>query len=154
MPSSKKPLPPPSVDQVDTRHLQELAGYNVRRASLAIMDRFAHHMQQHDLKVASFSVLSLIAHNPGITSRQLCATLAIQPPNLVGIINDLDARGLLQRLPHPTDGRAVGLHLTDDGLDLEARAETTARTLEVEATQRLSTAERKTLIRLLQKIYV
>jgi len=154
MPSPKTHSPPPSVDQVDTRHLQELAGYNVRRASLAIMDRFAVHMQQHDLKVASFSVLSLIAHNPGITSRQLCATLAIQPPNLVGIINALDARGLLQRLPHPTDGRAVGLHLTEAGAELEARAEATARALEVEATQRLSAAERKTLIRLLQKIYL
>ncbi|WP_198968806.1 MarR family winged helix-turn-helix transcriptional regulator [Xylophilus sp. ASV27] len=145
--------PPPSVEQVDTRQLEKLAGYNVRRASLAVMDRFATHMQQHDLKVASYSVLSLIAHNPGITSRQLCATLAIQPPNLVGIINELDARGLLQRLPHPTDGRAVGLHLTKDGAALQARAEATVDAMEDEATQHLSAAERKTLIRLLQKIY-
>ncbi len=144
---------PVAVDTVDTSALERLAGYNIRRASLAIMALFAERMAAFDLKVASFSVLTLIAHNPGITSRQLCAVLAIQPPNLVAIVAALDARGALLRQPHPTDGRAVGLHLTPAGTELAATAGAVAEALEAEATDRLTAAERRTLQRLLQKIY-
>ncbi|MEG1456445.1 MAG: MarR family winged helix-turn-helix transcriptional regulator, partial [Comamonas sp.] len=95
----------------------------------------------------------LIAHNPGITSRQVCASLNILPPNLVSLVGSLDKRGLIVRLPHPLDGRAVGLYLTDAGQALNAQAEQTVTELELEATERLTAAERKTLIRLLQKVY-
>ena len=46
------------------------------------------------------------------------------------------------------------LHLTADGQTLMQRAELTAAELEVEATQRLSAAERTRLMALLQKIYL
>jgi DNA-binding MarR family transcriptional regulator len=101
-----------------------------------------------------FSVLSLITHNPGITSRQLCNALNILPPNLVGMVNALEGRGLIQRSPHPRDRRALGLHLTADGEALMREAEVTASELEVEATGRLTAGERATLIRLLRKVYL
>ena len=68
----------PAVDKVDTSYLESLAGYNARRATLVIAESFLKHMAVYDLRMVDFSVLSLIAHNPGITSRQLCATLNIQ----------------------------------------------------------------------------
>ena len=110
-------------------------------------------MATHDLKMVEFSVLSLVSHNPGITSRQLCAALDVMPPNLVGLIAALERRKLIERRPHPTDRRAVGVHLTPAGAELTAQAERTAAQLEMDATYRLTDAERKTLIQLLQKIY-
>jgi DNA-binding MarR family transcriptional regulator len=98
-------------------------------------------------------VLSLITHNPGITSRQLCTALGILPPNLVGMINAFEKRKIILRKPHPRDGRAVGLHVTPSGQKLMRDAERTALGLEAEVASRLSAAEAKTLIRLLQKIY-
>jgi len=100
-----------------------------------------------------FSVLSLVHHNPGITSRQLCATLGILPPNLVGMLNALEKRELLSRMPHPRDGRAMGLHLTPGGQKLMRDAERTAAALEAEIGARLSPSELQTLIRLLKKVY-
>ncbi len=47
----------------------------------------------------------------------------------------------------------MGLHPTEDGIALMAKAEVTASPLEEEAVSRLTAAERKTLLRLLQKIY-
>ena len=75
--------PPPFVDKVNTRYLETLVGYNARRAALVIIGEFMHRMAVYDLRTVDFSVLSLITHNPGITSRQLCNTLGIQAPNLV-----------------------------------------------------------------------
>lgn len=143
----------PPVETIDTRYLQTLVGYNARRASLVIIELFMARMAPYGLKVVEFSVLSLAAHNPGITSRQLCVALNVLPPNLVGLISALERRGLIERRPHPSDGRAMGVHLTAKGVDLVGQAEQTAFDLEVDATARLTDAERKTLIRLLQKVY-
>ena len=150
----RKAAPAPAAEALDTSYLESLVGYNTRRATLVIVDAFLRNMAVYGLKPVDFSVLSLIAHNPGITSRQLCTALNIQPPNLVGMINQLEKRSLITRRPHPSDGRAMGLHLTPEGRKLSRQAEGTAAELEEAATARLSQAERQTLIKLLKKIYV
>ncbi len=152
--ATRKPVADTAVEQVDTSYLESLMGYNARRATLVIIDQFLRHMAVYGLRPVDFSVLSLIAHNPGITSRQLCTTLNIQPPNLVGMINQLQKRDLITRRAHPHDGRAMGLHLTAEGRKMIRQAEVTAAELEEAATARLSAAERKTLIQLLRKIYI
>ena len=97
-----------TVEQVDTRYLQTLLGYNARRAALTIIEGFLERMAEFDLRPVDFSVMSVIHHNPGVTSRQLCAALNLLPPNLVGLVQSLEARGLIARQPHPTDGREIG----------------------------------------------
>ena len=143
-----------SVDKVDTRYLETLVGYNARRAALRIIEAFIARMAVYDLRPVDFSVMSLIHHNPGITSRQLCATLGILPPNLVGMIGALEKRGLIQRERHRKDGRAMSLYATPEGTALMQQAEHEASALEVDQTGRLTAAERRTLMRLLQKIYL
>jgi DNA-binding MarR family transcriptional regulator len=151
--ASATPATAPRQDRLDTRVLEALVGYNARRAWLAVSQVFAERMAVYGLKQVDFSVLSLIAHNPGATSRQLCATLDILPPNLVSLIATMDSRGLIERRPHPHDGRAIGLHLTASGAELVREAEQTVAQLEMDASERLTTRERETLIRLLQRIY-
>lgn len=142
------------VEQVDTRYLQSLMGYNARRAALSIIELFLERLAPYGLKPVDFSVMSTIGHNPGVTSRQLCAALNLLPPNLVGLIQSLEARGLIERKPHPHDGRAVGLHATSKGQALMVQAEQTATELETEKTAKLTPEERTTLLSLLQKIYL
>jgi DNA-binding MarR family transcriptional regulator len=143
-----------AVDQVDTSYLQTLLGYNARRAALTIIEGFLERMAEFGLRPVDFSVMSVIQHNPGVTSRQLCAALNLLPPNLVGLVQSLEARGLIHRQPHPTDGRAVGLHPTSKGSALMQKAEQAATDLEVARSARLTSAQRKTLLELLQKIYL
>ena len=146
-----KTIPPEAV--IDTRYLETLMGYNARRAALKVIGLFSQRMVDFGLTPVDFSVLSLIGHNPGITSRQLCSALHILPPNLVGKISAMQARELIDRRPHPQDGRAVGLHLSVEGELFMRQAEQAASQLEVEVTSGLSAAEKKTLLRLLQKVY-
>jgi len=143
----------PCVEKVDTGFLESLLGYNARRASLAVIEVFLERMAPYGLRPVDFSVLSLIAHNPGITSRQLCTTLGILPPNLVGMVGALEQRELISRKPHPRDGRAMGLHLTAAGHKLVRDAEKTAAQLEGDVAARLTPTEQRTLLRLLKKIY-
>ncbi len=141
-------------DELDTRYLETLLGYNTRRAALTIISRFMERMAAYGLRPVDFSVLSLIGHNPGITSRQLCSALNILPPNLVGLLKDIEKRQLISRSPHPTDGRAMGLSLTAKGTALMQEAEATALASDLSAAAALSPSEIKTLTRLLQKIYL
>ena len=146
------PHPDPSTG-LDTRYLETLLGYNARRAALAVISVFLQRMAAFGLKPVDFSVLTLIAHNPGVTSRQLCAALDILPPNLVGMIKSLDARGLIVRRPHPTDRRAQGLHLSPAGKRLQREAQATATELEQDVASPLSAAELDTLKSLLRRVY-
>lgn len=155
-PAKAEPTAAPTgkSERLDARMLEALVGYNARRAWLIVSGVFAERMAPYGLKQIDFSVLSLLAHNPGATSRQLCNTLDILPPNLVSLVATLDSRGLIERRPHPHDGRAVGLHLTEAGEKLIREAEQTVTQLEADASARLTARERETLIRLLQKIYL
>lgn len=141
------------TDKIDTRYLETLLGYNTRRATLTIISRFMERMAEFDLRPVDFSVLSLIGHNPGITSRELCSALNILPPNMVGFLKAFEKRDLIERTPHPTDGRAMGLSLTQNGQQLMQKAEVAAIESDSSAAHQLSAAEQRTLMRLLQKIY-
>ena len=139
---------------MDAAFLQSLLGYNARRASLAIIEQFHVDMASFDLRPVDFSVLSLIRHNPGTTSRQVCQALHILPPNMVVFLKSFEKRQLVERAPHPTDGRAMGLTLTESGEALIQAAEKTAMDSGLKATSGLTESERQTLARLLQKIYL
>lgn len=142
-----------AVDRVNAGFLESLVGYNVRRASLSLVGVFMECMERFDLKIVEFSVLSLVGGNPGITSRQLCQQLDMLPPNMVGMIDALSARGLLERRPHPRDGRATGLYLTLQGRGLLDAAEPELKASEQAAVSHLSGAEQTQLLLLLQKLY-
>lgn len=148
-------VPAPEIGDgaIDASYLESLLGYNARRAALAVIGVFLQRMAPYGLKPVEFSVLTLIAHNPGVTSRQLCSALGVLPPNLVGLIKSLDKRGLIERRAHPTDRRAQGLHLSVAGRKLQKSAQATATQLENDAGSRLTAAELDTLKSLLRKVY-
>lgn len=141
------------VTRVDTSYLETLIGYNARRSALTIISLFLERMAVYGLRPVDFSVLSVIAHNPGVTSRMLCASLGLLPPNLVSMIQQFEQRELIDKKPHPHDGRALALYLTPQGQALMEQAEATAFALEREATAALTEAQRNTLRRLLKLIY-
>jgi len=132
--------------------LDQLLGYQARRAALHIIAQFHEDLKNLDLRPVTFSVLSLVGHQDGITAREVCTALGIQPPNLVGIVNDLCQRGWVERQPHPTDGRALGLHLTPAGQTMLTEAQDLAVASDREVSAHLTANERQTLLRLLRKL--
>jgi DNA-binding MarR family transcriptional regulator len=155
-PSEAEPATGPATDsppEIDTRYLETLLGYNARRTALAVITVFLRRMEPYGMRPVDFSVLSVVAHNPGVTSRQICAALDILPPNLVGMVKSLQKRGLILRKPHPTDRRAQGLHLSAPGQRLYREAQATATALERDVANGLSGEELQTLIGLLRKVY-
>ena len=158
VPSVRKIREAPAAANPDetggTEYLETLIGYNASRAAHTLVSHFIRGVGSFELRTVDFSVLSVIGHRPGVTSRQLCQELNVLPPNMVVLLRELDKRGLIERQPHPTDRRAVGLLLSTSGEALMKKAEKAASTADLQGASRLSPAERKTLTRLLQKIYI
>jgi DNA-binding MarR family transcriptional regulator len=53
---------------------------------------------------------------------ELAGVLGIDPPNATVLVADLESQGLVQRRPHPTDGRAKVVEVTRKGKELARRA--------------------------------
>jgi DNA-binding MarR family transcriptional regulator len=63
-----------------------------------------------------------LARRP-MSMRELADALGIDPPNATVVVDDLEARGLVRRGPHPTDRRAKLVEATPEGKDLARRAD-------------------------------
>lgn len=141
------------VDYVDTSFLKGLLGYNTRRATLMIFERFDERVAEYALTPVDFSVLCLIGRNPNITPSQLCSVLALLPPNLAKILKRFSKRDLIQRVNPASDKRAVMLSLSPEGKKLLKKVEKIIVDLEREAASQLTDKQLAVLMESLQKVY-
>lgn len=64
---------------------------------------------------------TLDSGQPPVSMRELARRIGCDPSNITLIGDKLERAGLVERRPHPGDGRARVLALTDAGLALRAR---------------------------------
>ncbi|WP_189960832.1 MarR family winged helix-turn-helix transcriptional regulator [Streptomyces violascens] len=70
---------------------------------------------EHSLTGAQARVLGLLALEP-MPMRQIAHKLKCEPSNITGIVDRLEARGLVERRPDPADRRVKLAAPTPDGL--------------------------------------
>jgi DNA-binding MarR family transcriptional regulator len=70
--------------------------------------------------VAQISVLLSLDRAGALTPRELAEIERVQPPTMTRMVARLEERGLVQRTPHPSDGRQVILAPTAAGRALIA----------------------------------
>jgi DNA-binding MarR family transcriptional regulator len=63
-----------------------------------------------------------LARRP-MSMRELAEAMGIDPPNATVLVADLEAQGIVQRRPHPTDGRAKLVEVTPEGRRLAEQAD-------------------------------
>lgn len=68
-----------------------------------------------DLTITQLSALTSLELHGALTPRELADAERVQPPTMTKIVAKLEERGLVQRTPHPTDGRQVILAATEPG---------------------------------------
>lgn len=68
-----------------------------------------------DLTATQINALVSLELAGALTPRELADAERVQPPTMTKIVARLEERGLVQRTPHPTDGRQVILSSTGVG---------------------------------------
>lgn len=152
MPGSASDPPKAGADALDQSRLIHLVGYAASRAAITMRRVFARNFEPLDLKVVEFSILMLVAANPHVNQKQLGEALDISAPNMAVTLDRLVERGWVERVRSTKDRRAMHVHLTPNGVELVARAEKIAATMENPALRALSAAEKALLIELLMKV--
>jgi DNA-binding MarR family transcriptional regulator len=100
----------------------------------------------------TYAVLLALAADDGQSQRQLSERLGIHRNAMVTVIDTLEDQGLAKRLPRPEDRRAVAVTLTDKAQRLLPSLDEHGRALEDKISAPLSSRERDTLRRLLQRV--
>jgi DNA-binding MarR family transcriptional regulator len=104
------------------------------------------------LKARSYSVLALASGDARPAQRDLAEYLRLDPSQVVALVDDLQAKGLVTREPDPTDRRANVVVATPEGVRLFRDAERAAHDAERTLHADLSDAERVELGRLLARL--
>jgi DNA-binding MarR family transcriptional regulator len=93
-----------------TREVVELIGDVVARFYADYEDAAG----EHTLTGAQARLLSLLSLEP-LPMRKLAKKLKCEPSNVTGIVDRLEARGLVERRPDPADRRVKLAAATDEG---------------------------------------
>ncbi|WP_327142693.1 MarR family winged helix-turn-helix transcriptional regulator [Nocardia sp. NBC_01327] len=113
--------------------------------------RFTDLLAPLGIKPQQFGMLRILEASGGRSQQQLSEALGIHRNVMVGLVDDLEKRGLAERRKHPTDRRAHAVYLLPAGREMLTRGAEIAAGLEREITSELDAAERATLLVLLQK---
>jgi DNA-binding MarR family transcriptional regulator len=104
------------------------------------------------LRARHLVALTVLRATGGVAGQQeLAAALGIDRTNLVGLLNDLEAEGLILRRRASEDRRRHIVELTAAGGERLAAAEVAVGTAEDEILGALTTRQREQLFELLQK---
>jgi DNA-binding MarR family transcriptional regulator len=90
-------------------------GHLVRRLQQIAVALFMQEAQALDLTPVQFAALAAAKQQPGMDQRTLARAISFDTSTTGGVIDRLEARGLLRRQPAPEDRRVRRIHLTPEG---------------------------------------
>ena len=133
--------------------LKDVLGYQLAQAAVTTSRLFQCEVGlPHLLRPVEYTVLQLIAENPGTSPVTLAKALAVTKPNITMWVDRLVGRGLVRRSPSSSDKRAQELRTTAAGTALAKQAAARLHDAERAALAGLSAGERAILAELLHKV--
>jgi DNA-binding MarR family transcriptional regulator len=106
--------------RTETYLARSSVGYLLKRAHLLMLDQLESVVAGSDITITQWVVMMHLREGLAINARDLCAQLRHDSGALTRLIDQLEARGLVQRERSREDRRAVQLRLTDAGMEILA----------------------------------
>jgi DNA-binding MarR family transcriptional regulator len=98
--------------------LEALPGHYIRRLQQIAVAIFLQETEKHGVTPVQYAALHKIGNAPGLDQRTLARSIGLDTSTTAGVIDRLEARGLMRRSASPEDRRVRLLSLTDAGQDL------------------------------------
>ena len=127
-------------------------GYHVARVGELVLARAGAALQPLDLTPLAYETMLSILEGEGMSQKELSERLAMYAPKMVGLLDRLEERGLVERKVSPTDRRRHMLLLTPKGDDLLRRAALLAAALEEELFGSLPEADKARFVTLAERL--
>jgi DNA-binding MarR family transcriptional regulator len=103
--------------------LQTLPSWLLGRAAARGHGLVTEHLAREGMRMPHHAVLCGIAEYEPLAQAELARIVRIDPKDMVAVLNDLQARGLITRSRDPRDARKNALALTPEGGALLRRLE-------------------------------
>ena len=128
-----------------TRKSLELAVIDLTQAMGLLVRRMRAAAASHGLSLTESAVLARLEREGPATTADLARAESMKPQSMGTTIAALEERGLVERKPHPIDGRQVNIEITHRGAVLRNSARDAKRTWLAQAIGQLDERERETL---------
>jgi DNA-binding MarR family transcriptional regulator len=99
----------------------------------------------HELSLSESAVMARLARDGAATTAELARAESVKPQSMGATIAALEERGLVERKPHPTDGRQMNIHLTAKGAAVRKSVREAKQTWLAQAITQLDTEEQEIL---------
>ncbi|WP_406442985.1 MarR family winged helix-turn-helix transcriptional regulator [Streptomyces sp. NBC_00631] len=132
--------------------IRSLPSWLLGRAAARGRALVAEALAEHGMRMWHHVVLSAVRDLAPVAQADLGRSVSLDPKDLVGVLNDLQAAGLVVRAPDPADRRKNAVSLTAEGDLLLGRCEQAAREANDTLLAPLSAAERDQFTGLLIRI--
>ena len=101
----------------------------------------------HELSLTESAVMARLAREGPATTADLARAERMKPQSMGTTVAALEEMGMVERKPHPTDGRQVNIELTAKGTAVRNSARDAKRTWLAHAVSQLDEEERETLFK-------
>ncbi len=132
--------------------LKRYTGFLLNKVGMMAQKQFSARLETLGLTTRMWGALNVLDAAGAITQHALCKSTGMDPSTMVSTIDELEASGLVERRPHPSDRRAHALHITDAGRETLARGRRIARQAQEELLAPLNEEEREQLRSLLLRL--
>ncbi|MDH4377443.1 MAG: MarR family transcriptional regulator [Ramlibacter sp.] len=129
-----------------------LPGHLARRVQQLAVALFAQEVGDIGLTPVQYSALQTVCNQPGIDQKTLAATIGYDTSTIAGVIDRLEARGLLARQVSPVDRRAKLLTPTEEGTRTLAAVVPRMLQAQERLLEPLAAAERKEFMRMMRVV--
>ncbi len=146
-------MPGDSSEPLDIGILKDVLGFRFKRIQNHLSRSFQEHALHGNLKSGLYSIMALIAANPGISQARLAHESGVDKTALVGLLDDLENEGWAVRKRAQADRRRHSLFITEAGGATLDNLTIAAHEIEAPARQALTTAEFEQLLATLDKLY-
>jgi DNA-binding MarR family transcriptional regulator len=123
----------------------ELAVSDLTQAVGLLLRRLRAAAASHELSLTEAAVMARLANDGPATTADLARAESMKPQSMGATIAALEEMGLVERKPHPTDGRQVNIELTAKGVAVRKSAGDAKRTWLAQAIAQLDKQEQATL---------
>ncbi len=125
----------------------EMAATDFGHAIGLLVRRMRTAAASHELSLTEAAVIARLAKDGPATTADLARAESMKPQSMGTTIAALEEIGLVERRPHPTDGRQVNIDLTAKGAAVRKSAKDAKRTWLAQAIATLDEQERETLFK-------
>src|ERR1700730_622858 len=127
------------------RKILEIAVIDLIQAIGLLVRRVRAAAASHELSLTESAVMARLAKDGPATTADLARAECMKPQSMGATIAALEEMGIVERRPHPTDGRQVNIALTAKGTAVRKSAGDGKRTRLAQAIARLDEQERETV---------